>query len=921
MPAQTVLHVVPHTHWDREWYEPFEGYRFRLVKMVDRLLWVLENDPAFRHFHFDGQTAAIEDYLEVRPEAEERVARLVRDGRLGIGPWRVLMDEFLCSPETLLRNLQQGRRTADRFGRCVRLGYIPDSFGHIAQMPQVLRLAGLTEGCVWRGVPRAVDRAVFSWEGPDGSRLRTVYLATSYSNGASLPESYEDLIRRGKRIIADLEPFAPGEVVLAMNGADHYGAAEGLPQLFAEANARQDEIEFRIGSMEEYVRDAPSGEGASLWHGEMRSGARANLLMGVASARMPLKQAEFRASTLLERYAEPLSALAGTDPGTLLDRAWRAMVENSAHDSICGCGIDAVADAVAARYENAAGVAELVATDALQTLASRVDTMTSTGHAIVAFNPSPFPRAGTAEITVTLPGSGGHVAFRAPDGTLLPAQVLSTEEQVVVDMRLRASQLARIVPTVHSRTIGDLYINEVSVEEGDPTVVHMRLGERPEGHVDVERTKQTVEAAIRARPRGKFHVIAAGAPRARALVPVPEIGGLGWTVLSSEEAEVETRGGARTAERALENEHLRVAVRPDGSIDLFHKDTGTLFEGLLGLEDSGDAGDEYNYSPPERDRVVRAPAGPASIEVLEPGPLQASLCIATRWRVPGELGLGGRGRSRRTVTMPVETDLTVRAGEPFLRALVRVENSAADHRLRAIFPLPFQAERSHADGAFHVAERGLVAEGGPHEAGIPTFPSRRWVDASDGHAGLAVLHQGTPEYELVNGRAIAVTLLRGVGWLARQGMQTRAGPAGPALMTPGAQVPGPHRFRLAIYPHAGDWRAGRVHRAAESYAYEFSVANVQAQPGDLPLEGHGLEIEPESVQLSALVREKDGIFCRVYNASPERVRATLRPGLPIRASRAETVDLFGAPLQELAVEDGCVSLPLGGWEIVTLRFT
>src|SRR3989442_11091368 len=108
MPEPTVLHVVPHTHGDREWYEPFEGYRFRLVRVLDRLIQVLEADRGLRHFHFDGQTAAIEDYLEVRPDAEPSIARLVREGRLGIGPWRILMDEFLCSPETLIRNLQQG---------------------------------------------------------------------------------------------------------------------------------------------------------------------------------------------------------------------------------------------------------------------------------------------------------------------------------------------------------------------------------------------------------------------------------------------------------------------------------------------------------------------------------------------------------------------------------------------------------------------------------------------------------------------------------------------------------------------------------------------------------------------------------------------------------------------------------------------
>src|SRR5437867_3065298 len=278
MAERTIIHVVPHTHWDREWYEPFEAYRFQLVKVMDRLLELLDDDPAFRHFNFDGQTAAIEDYLEVRPPVGPEIERFVRDGRLAIGPWRILMDEFLCSPETIIRNIRQGSARARAMGGRMELGYIPDSFGHISQMPQILRLAGLADACVWRGVPFAVDRTAFAWEAPDGSIVRTLYLATSYSNGASLPSTYEDLI------------------------------------------------------------------------------VRANLLMGVASTRVPLKQAELRASVTLERYAEPLSALAGTDTGRLLERAWRQIVENSAHDSICGCGIDAVAEQVHARYVDAARV-------------------------------------------------------------------------------------------------------------------------------------------------------------------------------------------------------------------------------------------------------------------------------------------------------------------------------------------------------------------------------------------------------------------------------------------------------------------------------------------------------------------------------------------------------------------------------------
>ncbi|MGH2830103.1 MAG: alpha-mannosidase, partial [Actinomycetota bacterium] len=517
---QTVLHVVPHTHWDREWYEPFEGYRLRLVRVLDRLLDVLES-PGAAHFHFDGQTAAIEDYVAVRPEAAPRIRALVAAGRLAVGPWRILMDEFLCSPETIVRNLRQGAATARVLGADPRLGYIPDSFGHIAQMPQILALAGMTDACVWRGVPFAVDRPAFWWTAPDGTRIRTMYLATSYSNAASLPETFEDLIVRAKRIVTDMAAFRPEGVVLAMNGTDHQGLQEHLSALFTEANSRQDEVVFRLGSMAEYVAAAPH-EGLPAWSGEMRSSARANLLMGVCSARMPLKRAEFEASAELERYAEPLAALSGFDPGTMLDEAWRAMVENSAHDSVCGCGIDAVADAVLDRYRRARRVAELVAAESLGRLAERV---TRNGDGVLVFNPSPFERGGVAEATVPFPQGA---ALAGDDGAPRAVQVLGSTEQVVVDMTLRGSELARIVPTIHSRMMGALYVNRMELVPGRTRTLRLELGPIPVGRFDVEAAKRDVEAAASTAPRARFHVIGVGPPLVRLLLDAPPVGGLGW---------------------------------------------------------------------------------------------------------------------------------------------------------------------------------------------------------------------------------------------------------------------------------------------------------------------------------------------------------------------------------------------------------
>src|SRR6478672_1319873 len=174
--------IVPHTHWDREWYAPFQTFRLQLVDLLDELLPSLDADPSFVHFLLDGQMAVVDDYLAIRPDAEATLRRLAASGRLATGPWYILMDEFLVSGETMIRNLQLGLDRAAAFGGAMEVGYLPDMFGHIAQMPQLLQLFGLDSSVLWRGVPSDIDQAAFDWVAPDGSSVRAAYLASGYSN-------------------------------------------------------------------------------------------------------------------------------------------------------------------------------------------------------------------------------------------------------------------------------------------------------------------------------------------------------------------------------------------------------------------------------------------------------------------------------------------------------------------------------------------------------------------------------------------------------------------------------------------------------------------------------------------------------------------------------------------------------------------
>jgi hypothetical protein len=456
-----------------------------------------------------------------------------------------------------------------------------------------------------------------------------------------------------------------------------------------------------------------------------------------------------------------------------------------------------------------------------------------------------------------------------------------------------------------------MYVNDLEISES-PAAIRLRMGPIPVGEFDVEAAKRHVEEVAAARPNGRFHVIGMGPPLCRLLVESGAVAGLGWTVLTPSIGSAPVAHPAVANGRTLTNEHLRI----DGTLDLHHLASGTVFRGLMALHDGGDDGDEYNYSPPERDVIISAPSS-LDTTVVRPGPLEGRLRVSMRFKVPSAIASNRKGRARRTVVLPVAMDLSLRSGEPFLRAMIRVTNTARDHRLRAHFPLPFRTDHSDADGAFDVVRRGLEAEGG-FEFGLPTFPCRRWVDASDGDIGLALLHRGTPEYELVDGHGLAVTLLRSVGWLSRQELRFRSGPAGPAIETPGAQLLGEHTFRLAIYPHAGDWRSGRVNDAAERFALPFRSVGVRSHPGSLGPTGAPLSVDPGDIRLSALTRIEGRTECRLYNASPQTVVARLRVGAPLAIGSPARVDLLGGERERLASSEGIIELRMRPWEIATV---
>ncbi|HEY1278612.1 MAG TPA: hypothetical protein VGF22_02990, partial [Acidimicrobiales bacterium] len=408
--ARRRVDIVPHTHWDREWYLPFERFRLRLVELLDELLPRLDADPGYAHFMLDGQMAVVDDYGELRPDRLDAIRRLVTAGRLSIGPWYTLPDEFLVSGETLVRNLQLGLARAAHCGGAMELGYLPDMFGHVAQMPQLLRQFGFDHAVVWRGVPSTIDRTAFRWWSPDGSMVRAEYLPTGYGNGANCPDDAKALISRIRAWEDEHADLLGPDAILWMNGSDHTLPQAQLGRLVAEANQIADgDLALRICSLPDHLAGTTT-DGLPDHHGELRSGARANVLMGVASNRIDVRLAAARAERTLEQLAEPLCALflpAVAWPAAELDAAWRSVIRNAAHDSVCACSADDVCVAVLHRYHEAAQIGDGLVERALRAVP---------GDGLVVVNPSARRRGGV--VGAVVPGDavpeGVQVLERLP---------------------------------------------------------------------------------------------------------------------------------------------------------------------------------------------------------------------------------------------------------------------------------------------------------------------------------------------------------------------------------------------------------------------------------------------------------------------------------------------------------------------------
>lgn len=692
--------IVSHTHWDREWYLPFEQFRIKLCDLINNLIDILEKDSGYR-FHLDAQTIVLEDYLEIYPQRRDTIEKFVKEGRLLIGPWYVQNDFHLTSGESTIRNLIIGKKIAESFGKCMNVGYAADQFGICSQLPQILNGFDI-DACVFgRGYGRG--EAQFNWRTPDGSSVLCEHMFAWYNNLQRLPEDPHaalDFIR--ERGAMCLEKSKTSDALL-MNGVDHLEAQENLtgilngitPLLDSQERVFQDTLPEYVARLKQAVSD--NNICLKEYTGEMRDLGQKNVLSGTLSSRIHLKQQNARVQAAIEYRLEPTYAFLNefgikNYPIDYTTYLWKTLIKNHPHDSICGCSVNSVHAHMEDRTVRLEENISLLNKEAEDAYMKHLDRSSVADNAIfiTCTNNSIYPYDGifTANIDILTNEDKGGFTLSDAKGKDIPFEVLDIERNKLL--------------SVHSP------INLPGIVEINRYKIAFRIGKLN------GMTKKT-------------------------LICVPS------------DIQLCISPNFNRHAKLMENEFLKVEINPNGSVNIFDKKSNQTYKNALIIEDIADNGDLYVHVHDQPDATVRSENCKAKIELIRETKFIKQRKI--RYSIPID---------RKGVTAPLEIELllTLNASSRYLQVSATIDNKSKYHLTRVLIPTGIDSDINYAGQPFDVIERPKIS---PWDNDA-THPNSAFVGIDGNGYGIAVLNEGLYEYEHMtdNENTLALTLLRSV---------------------------------------------------------------------------------------------------------------------------------------------------------------
>ncbi|MCX7765622.1 MAG: glycosyl hydrolase-related protein, partial [Candidatus Sumerlaeia bacterium] len=842
-----------------------DQFRLRLIDVIDELLEIMHTDRRFRWFVLDGQTVILEDYLEIKPQQAETLRSLIKQGRLFVGPLYTQPDEFLVSGEALIRNLLIGSDIACQFGRRMNIGYFPDCFGHIRQLPQILNGFGLDSFIFTRGMSENIKELglEFIWVAPDGqSSVLAVNQLNGYGNFHSLGVPFGDpwhfkpelqiALNKADFEVNSLSQYARTTVLLLNNGIDHHPPQREIIDLIDYINSQRREYKLEHSNFERYISQIKKYKKRfKKFTGELRGGFRHWVLSGVYSSRLYLKQENEKTQILLANLLEPITTflwLFGKEyPYEIILHLWKTLLKNHPHDDICGCSVDAVHQDMMTRFEQIQRVVHYLFWQYKPHLLDRIKLKPiSSGEPIIVFNTLPWKRKFVySEIEV-----------------FIPEQWVKRNNLCLVDSSGKhiyaIFEPGKIVSNKHQW--GDETVQKVLVKFFAPEIPAMGF-----------ETFYVTEIQDKSQPSS------------RNSISLPAL---------------------KLLNQGMENEFYQVTINSDGTLNIFDKETGLKVQSTHWFEDSGDKGDEYDYSPIPGDVPITTLGKPADkIELLEAQPHRICWRITHHWNIPAEISPERNARSKMTAQLQIVSDIALWAGKKEIDFRTRVTNNAKDHRLRCGFSVPFPTDSVYAESKFDLIKRQHLTsaeiqrqkEAGWQQPAQPTAPQDRFVLFTNNNYTLAFINQGLPEYEAgstADNSYYFLTLLRCTGWISKNDLLTRSDHAGPEIPAPAAQCPGTYEMHYAFTSSSTRKQATldsrqltSINRLAMEFtvpifttAYESRFRGQTAQP-ILPERFSLFELTSDSpVLISAFKKaeKRDSIIVRLYNPAEKGEKITLK---------------------------------------------
>jgi alpha-mannosidase len=943
-----LLHVISHTHWDREWYLSFEQFRLLLVDLLDHLIDILESDQEFRFFHLDGQTIVLEDYLELRPQNRFRLTKLIQEGRILIGPWYLQNDEFLTNGESTVRNLLLGFRICrEQFSvEPMLVGYLPDQFGNISQMPQILNGFGMGSAVYGRGYEGPQRRPEFVWMSPDGSSVFAVHLFQWYNNAQRLPRDPVTVAAMCREIIEAQSTRIQTSHLLLMNGVDHLEAQENLSTVIREANAASHDFEIRQDTLPNYLSQVMRAlPGATVYKGELREGTEGGVLSGTASSRIYLKIFNRRCERLLQRYAEPLALMArslGCEYRfeDALGYASKLLLQCHPHDSICGCSIDEVHFQMESRFRRVLDVLEEQVKRAMYFLSASIrvpEANVQNVHSVLfVFNPVPFKRNSVFDVTLDMLPHEALGAYEIVDslGRKVSASIRSS--RMVMTQVLNPKRLPKILQTMrYEVTLGDCEL------EGIGYTAYFLCSKR-RGRSYRHSDKQS--------PSNPSTFAAAGKSVEQKATKQEDAESSSSRVSHAPKKQrpLARYRGMQIADNhpTLENEFVRLDFKPNGAFDLLLKSNGRVFPGCHYFEDCADRGNEYIFMPLQQDEARTTEYLDAELFVLEKSQLCQRIQVKYGWKLPYEVDDKTERRSRKLIGYTITSTFTLRRGAKYIEVATHLENTAKDHRLRVIFPTGIRSNVASADSAFDIVQRpcDMKTEGRNNQQPLESFFSLQ-----DSTGGLSVFSRGTQQYEVIpKGGLMALTLLRCIDILGDLPPQYWKREQLLRDYTPDAQCLRKFTFEYALYPFSGEITVAGVKHECENYLFPPRLQQLPqnrqdwlgTRPGAPPFFDYfedefsripepdktcGSEqslviIDNPNVWVSALKFAEAGggrYVLRVVNSSNEAQSFEIRSQLEITS--AEEAMLNEMPLGSLQLRNGDIpDIKIEGKKIMTI---